>query len=357
MIYKNNQYLKLDINKVNLMEIEVKIEGKNKMMYELEIEEEPNIVICYGNIKNRIDFENIYPSVRIIITNYETIYERYKEIPRYIEYIIIKNFECYFKNPNNDKNNEKNNDKNNEKNKGDSDYDYIIFNNKEKRKEIIKRMIKEERINEYNIMGDSIFTICCNYEYYNEAKEIMERISEEMINSGNIHNKTGLYWCCFNSENKESKSIAKKLVERMSEEGINKITKQNKTALYWAIKRGKKKLSLRLIERTNKININKCSTDENETLLTMACYNNMSEVAIKLMEKMEIETINKMNKEGITALQYACNNKMPEVSIKLVKLMSKERINNENINYPSAKYFANMYHLYYVVKAIDEING
>jgi ankyrin repeat protein len=66
----------------------------------------------------------------------------------------------------------------------------------------------------------------------------------------------------------------------MSDGAINKWNNKGKTALYWA------------------------------------CYGNMTEVAIKLVERMSEEAINKKSNKK-SALYWACYNNMTEVAIKL----------------------------------------
>jgi len=73
MTYTNNQYLKLDIPLNEIAKIKIKTDKNNKMISDLDIkEDEPNIVIAYG-IDERIDYNNIYSSVRILITDRETL--------------------------------------------------------------------------------------------------------------------------------------------------------------------------------------------------------------------------------------------------------------------------------------------
>jgi hypothetical protein len=57
----------------------------------------------------------------------------------------------------------------------------------------------------------------------------------------------------------------------------------------------------------------------------------MNNVAIKLIERMSDELINKWDDKGYTALYWACDNKMLKVAIKLVERMSREAINKRTV--------------------------
>ena len=97
MTYTNNQYLRLDIPLEDIAKIEIKTDKNNKTISDLEIkEEEPNIVIAYGGINKKIDYINIFSSVRILITNIETLIGKIEEIPDFIEVVIVSN-KIYYK--------------------------------------------------------------------------------------------------------------------------------------------------------------------------------------------------------------------------------------------------------------------
>jgi hypothetical protein len=46
-------------------------------------------MICYGNYETKIDYNNIYSTVRTIITNKEALQNKWKDIPEYIENVIV----------------------------------------------------------------------------------------------------------------------------------------------------------------------------------------------------------------------------------------------------------------------------
>ena len=87
--YKNNQYIRLDIPLEEIAKIEIKTDGNNRLIEELEIkEDEPNIIIAYGK---KVRYDNIYSSVRILITDFETLMGKIEEIPDFIEVVIVNN--------------------------------------------------------------------------------------------------------------------------------------------------------------------------------------------------------------------------------------------------------------------------
>ena len=56
-----------------------------------------------------------------------------------------------------------------------------------------------------------------------------------------------------------------------------------------------------------------------DTILNYLIMHEKEEKALELINKMEIESINKVNKYEMTALIYACNKKMGSVALKLLE--------------------------------------
>jgi hypothetical protein len=87
MTYINNQYLILDKSIEEISKIKIKIDENNQIIEDLEITEyQPNIIIAYGE---KVNYNNIYGTVKILITDIETIQINYNNIPENIEKIII----------------------------------------------------------------------------------------------------------------------------------------------------------------------------------------------------------------------------------------------------------------------------
>jgi len=95
MTYINNQYIRLDKPLEEIAKIEIKTDENNKMISDLDIKDfEPNVIIAYG-IDRKIDYCNIYSSVKILITNIDALKGRIEEIPEFIEVIIVDNLIYY----------------------------------------------------------------------------------------------------------------------------------------------------------------------------------------------------------------------------------------------------------------------
>ena len=153
MTYTNNQYIRLDIPLEEIAKIEIKTDVNNKMISDLEIkEDEPNIVIGYG-IYKRIDYCNIFSSVRILITDEKTLKGKIEEIPEFIEVVIVSNKIYYNKN----------------ERESDKEFDLLSFENDMDRFEMkVERLIEKGKINSYNKIGDTIlnYLIVYNKEHW-----------------------------------------------------------------------------------------------------------------------------------------------------------------------------------------------
>jgi len=265
MEYRNNQYIKLNIAIEEISKIRVLMDGKNKLIEDLEIGiEEPNIIICYGGKEMR--YENIYYSVRIVITDYMTLYERWREIPEFIEYIIV--YGKIYKN---------NRDK----------FNFIEYNDAMRQEIILREMIEEERINEINDEGNTVLMILCRKNKKEEIKKIIEKMDKKMIDNANNDKKTALHIAC----EEKNMDIVEILIKYMSMRGINKSDKEDNTGLI------------------------------------ILCMIQQEEMAIKVMMKMSKEGINKYNKCGESALYWSCEHYMDIITNNLIRNMDEEVIN------------------------------
>jgi len=234
MTYINNQYIRLDKPVEEIAKIEIKTDKyNNKLIEEIEINDyEPNIIIAFG-INGKIDYCNIYSSVRILITDYKTLEGKIEEIPEFIEVIIEDNLIWYNKNNMN----------------SDKDFDLLIFENDKDRFEMkVERLIERGKINSCNNVANTIL----NYLICNEKEE---RVIE--------------------------------LIDKMEIESINKVNKNGNTALILACAKNMESVSLKLLER-GKININQANI-YGDTAFIWACCNKMESVALKLLEREKIK--------------------------------------------------------------------
>ncbi len=221
-----------------------------KAIEELDIPEGnlPNVLICFSGMNEvKMDFSNIISSVRVMITDYNTIREGYMEIPDYVEEIII--------NLNRYRNNR-------------SRVEFIDLMDMDESYELIGNLIEEGNINELNSRGENLLIQCIK---------------------NNFTDYIGY------------------LYDNMDEEVRDNITRNKKSVLYWMCLCGMEDYALRLIENSRTIKkIVNIIDDFNLTILDWACIKKMSKLALKLVNLMDEEVIRKIvNME--TKTRYGSN--------------------------------------------------
>jgi len=171
------------------------------------------------------DFDNIYGTVRILITsNSKMCCGLWKNIPDFIEYIIVDG-EIFI----------------NSKSK----FDFISIEDEYDRIQIIKELINENKINETNIFGETILILICKYIYYQPkditdlALNLINRMSNDAINKKDCYNKTAFYY----SNMLDRLEISLKLIDKMSDDVINEMG---------CVRSNIKEIEIKLKDRMNK---------------------------------------------------------------------------------------------------------
>ncbi len=281
-MYKNNQYIKLEQNIEDIAKIQVKITVSNKAVEEIDIKEkEPNVMICYGNDKIKIEYNNIYTSVRTIITNKEAINNKWNEIPEYIENVIIEN--RIYKN---------NKDK----------FDYIKFNDNEKIKEIIDELIENEKFERTNnIVDESIFDYVIDYKYCDI--DTIKKMNKKLINKVDKNGLSLLEMYCVRTPNwiidrnkrKEGEKIILEIIKMMTTEMINRVYKYKK----------QKSMEIEGINKTSKENIeDKAEEYKGRSIVYYICKYKWKECLKKIITRCDKKLFNIHDEVGRTPIYW-----------------------------------------------------
>ncbi len=220
--YDENQYLRFD-------ESIDEIIGKMLIVYypyyfrkssgisELDFSgiEEPNVLIC----SDVSDFENIYYTVKIIITNGRILKDKWYEIPETVEYMIMIG-------------NDGDDNKIFRNNRNKFDYLEILYQcsstEPEKSIEIINQLIEEGIRNEENIAGRTVLHYMLYAEMYDKMIEMIERgeFGDDMFNK---KFKIGTHFItdiCDKLHNYKTIRLANIVIDRMSIEALNYMDKR-----------------------------------------------------------------------------------------------------------------------------------
>jgi hypothetical protein len=284
MAYLNNQYIRLDISLEEIAKIEIKTDGKNKLIEDIEIGDYVNVVIANGK---QVEYDNIYGGIKILITDEEALKKNEYKIPEYIEKIIV--YGCVY-------------DNNKREIEGLKNGLKLINAIKDKNEELTLELLEREEIHDPD-------GACRRIDHVKHGKSLCH------VNQVNRQGYTSLNWACYNNMTE----VALKLLER-EDINVNQITTTGYTALIYACRNKMDLVALKLLERED-ININQAN-DYGNIALMFASGNKMELVALKLLEREGIN-VNQVNKHGKTALDYANENQMESVIKRINKINNK----------------------------------
>jgi len=199
---------------------------------------EPNVIICFsGRNRVEIDFNNIYSSVRTIITNKENVIgDKYLEIPEYIENIVVDH--RIYKNTR-------------------SRIEFIELMDEKEIKNLIKELVESGNINLKNSFNENLLMICLKYKIYEYINYLIDNMEDEIKYIETKHKRNILYWACYSRMKEKALKIIREGEEDKVKKLVDTIDIFNLTALDWACMIGEYELAYEIVIRMDKEIINK----------------------------------------------------------------------------------------------------
>jgi hypothetical protein len=259
---EGNKYLKLDFDVKIIAKLKIEQCITSPLIENLDIGEyeNSNVIIACGH--NAI-YDNIYNSVRILITDESAINKNIYTIPKFIDYVIV----CG-----------------------------CIYPNNKNEIERLKNSLK-------------LFSAIDSYNEF-LGLEILEK-SEINLSQVDMYGNTLLIKSIWRT----TQNITRKLLER-TDIDLNQADANGMTALMTACN-CPIIVYVEILLSKPKVNINYVSS-KGYTALLIACKLKYEYIALKLLERPDIET-NHVNEDGETALSLAFKNKMQRVIKKLAR--------------------------------------
>ncbi len=297
-----NKYLRTEQTLKELSRMLLSIRREVVKIEDLEIEGEPNVLIYVNSRSDGEEFVNIYGSVRIMVTKFETIdKDRYKKLPEHIEYVISDGVVFEVRN----------------------EMEMMRFMSNKSKAEYVREKIYRGEVNEVNRMGETMLIILCLSCMEDEALNLMERMSDEVVKM--IYIKGSVYGSVLSiAIHYKMKRLAIAMIDRMSDEEIK--TEEMKLITVCSDGNGMEIVALKLIRRMSKEGMSRWD-DFGQTGLYFACLRKMESVALELIENMSSVSISRICRTYNTSLMAACHNGMERVAMAMIPKMTEEGIN------------------------------
>lgn len=179
-----------------------------------------------------------------------------------------------------------------------------------------------------DIMGNSILHLACYYGY----SLLVEKLCtyNELIEKKNRYNMTPLHIACW----RQLPDISLYLINKGAK--ITEISTTGNTVLHLSVlSKNMENVALKIIDNINENNNNilGMSGERNTTALHIACFNKLTNVAIKILNLIQPEDLSKIDMYFRTPLHIACYNGLESLIPLILDKTDKKTIEQEDINF------------------------
>jgi len=184
-----------------------------------------------------------------------------------------------------------------------------------------KDNINVEQINHDN---DTILILALKNFMYNLSKLLIKKSSVKFLKHKNNNNDTALFLCISNGY----WDLVEEIINNKCYD-VNNMNISNNCLLVYIINYGDEELALKIFnDNKDIINVNIINNDM-DSLLLLSVVNGMKKLATQIIEKINVEIINKPNSFNDTVLLLAINLEYWDI---IAKLIEKKDINLNHIN-------------------------
>ncbi len=172
--------------------------------------------------------------------------------------------------------------------------------------------------------NDTILILALKNYMYNLSTLLIKKSSVKFLKQVNNNNDTALFLSISNGY----WDLVEEIINKKCYD-VNNINKSNNCLLIYIINYGDEELALKIFnDNKDIINVNIINND-NDNLLLLSVVNGMKKLATKIIEKINVEIINKPNSFNDTVLLLAIHLEYWDI---VAKLIEKKDINLNHIN-------------------------